>query len=35
VSRKEFEIEVRGRARRLARAIRSGSVLPVADAKAA
>ncbi len=35
VSRSEFEIEVRGRARRLARAIRSGSVLPVADAKAA
>ena len=35
VTRKEFEIEVRGRARRLARAIRSGSVLPVADARAA
>ena len=31
VSRKEFEIEVRGRARRLARAIRSGSVLPLAQ----
>lgn len=31
VSRKEFEIEVRGRARRLARAIRSGSVLPAAQ----
>lgn len=31
VSRAEFEIEVRGRARRLARAIRRGSVLPVAQ----
>ena len=31
VSRSEFEIEVRGRARRLARAIRRGSVLPVAQ----
>jgi hypothetical protein len=31
VSRAEFEIEVRGRARRLARAIRSGSVLPAAQ----
>ena len=31
VSRRDFEIEVRGRARRLARAIRSGSVLPVVE----